>query len=121
MGQIKTAVSLYSLQDSYARGRLDLAGALEFVASTGAQGVELISDQMIKGTPFPSDEMVTTWRAALEKSGLAPVCNDIFINSTIYWNRRCASPSRSNCSNVISTCPAPASTWSAWSRTRRRR
>jgi len=87
MSQIKTAVSLYSLQDSYARGRLDLAGALEFVASTGAQGVELISDQMIKGTPFPSDEMVTTWRAALEKSGLAPVCNDIFINSTIYRNR----------------------------------
>lgn len=87
MSQIKTAVSMYSLQDSYARGRLDLPGVLNFVASTGAQGVELISDQMIKGTPFPSDETVAQWRAALDASGLVPVCNDIFINSTIYRNR----------------------------------
>ncbi|GAA3340180.1 hypothetical protein GCM10017714_18850 [Curtobacterium pusillum] len=87
MSEIKTSVSLYSLQDSYARGRLDVPGALQFVASTGATGVELISDQMITGTPFPSDETVKRWRAALEASGLAPVCNDIFINSTIYRNR----------------------------------
>lgn len=87
MSQIKTAVSMYSLQDSYARGRLDLPGLLRFVASTGAQGVELISDQMIKGTPFPSDETVSQWRSALEASELVPVCNDIFINSTIYRNR----------------------------------
>lgn len=87
MSQIKTAVSCYSLQDSYARGRLDLAGVLAFIASTGAQGVELISDQMIPGTPFPSDETVTAWRRALDASGLVPVCNDIFINSTLYANR----------------------------------
>lgn len=87
MSQIKTSVSCYSLQDSYARGRLDLPGILDFIASTGSQGVELISDQMIKGTPFPSEETVAVWRGALEKSGLAPVCNDIFINSTIYANR----------------------------------
>jgi len=87
MSQIKRAVSCYSLQDSYARGRLNLPGVLEFIASTGAQGVELISDQMITGTPFPSDETVATWRRALDATGLAPVCNDIFINSTIYANR----------------------------------
>ncbi|MGC3995356.1 MAG: TIM barrel protein [Propionicimonas sp.] len=87
MSQIKTAVSCYSLQDSYARGRLDLPSVLEFIASTGAQGVELISDQMIPSTPHPSEETVRTWRTALEASGLVPVCNDIFINSTIYRNR----------------------------------
>jgi len=87
MSQIKTAVSMYSLQDSYARGRLDLPGVLNFVASTGAQGVELISDQMIKGTPFPTDETESQWRSALDASGLVPVCNDIFINSTIFRNR----------------------------------
>lgn len=87
MSQIKTAVSCYSLQDSYARGRLDLAGVLEFIASTGSQGIELISDQMIKGTPFPSNETVATWHTALDASGLVPVCNDIFINSNIYANR----------------------------------
>jgi len=78
---------MYSLQDSYARGRLDLPGVLNFVASTGATGVELISDQMIKATPFPTDETVAGWRSALDASGLVPVCNDIFINSTIYRNR----------------------------------
>lgn len=87
MSQIKRAVSCYSLQDSYARGRLDLPGVLAFIASTGAQGVELISDQMIPGTPFPTDETVASWRRALEASGLEPVCNDIFINSTLYRNR----------------------------------
>jgi sugar phosphate isomerase/epimerase len=85
--QIKTAVSMYSLQDSYARGRLDLAGTLRFVASTGAQGVELISDQMIPGTPDASQDVVRAWRTALDDSGLAPVCNDVFINSTLYANR----------------------------------
>lgn len=87
MSQIKTAVSMYSLQDSYATHRLDLAGALDFIASTGAQGVELISDQMIPGTPFPTEETIRTWRTALDASGLVPVCNDIFINSTLYANR----------------------------------
>lgn len=87
MSQIKTAVSCYSLQDSYARGRLDLPGVLQFIASTGAQGVELISDQMIAGTPFPTDETVRAWRAALDASGLVPVCNDIFINATLFRNR----------------------------------
>jgi sugar phosphate isomerase/epimerase len=77
MSQIKTAVSLYSLQDSYATGRLDLRDALDFVASTGATGVELVSDQMIKGTPFPDDETVSAWRSALDTSGLVPVCNDV--------------------------------------------
>ena len=87
MSQIRTSVSCYSLQDSYARGRLDLPGILDFVADTGAEGVELISDQMIKGTPFPSDETVAGWHKALDASGLVPVCNDIFINSTLYRNR----------------------------------
>ncbi|MDR2380352.1 MAG: sugar phosphate isomerase/epimerase, partial [Bifidobacteriaceae bacterium] len=87
MSQIKRSVSLYSLQDSYARGKLDLKGALEFVKACGAEGVELLSDQMIKGSPFPSDETVAAWHTALEASGLEPVCNDIFVNSTIYRNR----------------------------------
>lgn len=64
-----------------------ISGALEFVASTGAEGVELISDQMITGAPKPTDETVGAWRRALDESGLVPVCNDIFINSTIYRNR----------------------------------
>jgi hypothetical protein len=72
MSQIKTAVSMYSLQDSYAWGRLDLPGVLKFVADAGAQGVELLSDQMIKGAPDPSDETVRGWHKALGASGLVP-------------------------------------------------
>lgn len=86
MSQIKRAVSMYGLQDAYARGRLDLGGVLEFVTDLGA-GVELISDQMIKGTPHPSAETLATWDGLVERLNPTLVCNDIFINSTLYKNR----------------------------------
>lgn len=86
MSQIKRAVSMYSLQDSYARGRLDLGGVLEFVTSLDA-GVELIGDQMIKGAPNPSEETLYAWDALVDRLQPTLVCNDIFINSTLYKNR----------------------------------
>lgn len=87
MSQIKRAVSLYSLQDSYALGRLDLQGQIDFVASLGAEGIETIGDQSFQGTPFPSDETVTAWRRAVDAAGLEMVCNDILLDSALYRNR----------------------------------
>lgn len=87
MGQIKRAVSLYSLQDSLATGRLDLAGQVEFVASLGATGIETIGDQSFAGTPFPSEETVTAWRRMTDAAGLELVCNDILLDSALYRNR----------------------------------
>lgn len=92
MSQIKRAVSLYSLQDSYAMGRLDLAGQVEFVASLGAEGIETIGDQSFPGTPFPSDETVSSWRRMVDAAGLELVCNDVLLDSALYRNRTLTIP-----------------------------
>ncbi|WP_172119222.1 sugar phosphate isomerase/epimerase family protein [Actinomyces faecalis] len=84
---IKTGVSLYSLQDAYGRGGLGVDGVLDAVVDTGAQGVEILSDQMVRGAANATDETVAAFNASLDRSGLERVSNDIFINSSLYKNR----------------------------------
>ncbi len=84
---IKRAVSLYSLQDEYCRGRMTLNDMFDELESLGVEGVELISDQMIKGTPTPSDEELQKWDDVLNSHSIKPVCNSIFINTTLFKNR----------------------------------
>lgn len=88
MSNIKRAVSLYSFQDEYATKRMSLEDIFRYITELDIEGVELISDQMIHGAPHPSEETVLMWRNLMEKYGRKPVCNDIFINSTLYRNRR---------------------------------
>ena len=45
---IKRSVSLYSYQDEYYNKQLDLEGCLRETAKTGATGVELLAEQMIR-------------------------------------------------------------------------
>ncbi len=86
MSQIKRAISMYSLQDQYARGYMDLEDIFKFLNEQGA-GMELISDQMIKGAPHPSDKILAKWDQLVEKYQPTLVCNDIFINTGLYANR----------------------------------
>lgn len=87
MSNIKRAVSLYSLQDKYARGMMSLEDIFRFLTEIGVGGVEFISDQMMHETPRPSEETLKNWDRLIGKYGLVPVCNDVFINTTIYKNR----------------------------------
>ena len=84
---IKTAVSLYSYQDEYVRGKLDLEGCLRELHAAGAQGVEILPDQMLPKAPCVSDADVRRFRDLCDKYELTPVCNDIFINTKLYANR----------------------------------
>lgn len=86
MSQIKRAVSMYSLQDQYARGYMSLEDIFVFLHELGA-GMELISDQMIKMAPHPSESMLAQWDQLVEKYRPTLVCNDIFINTGLYANR----------------------------------
>ena len=43
-----SSVSLFSYQDEYYDGKLDLEGCLRETAKTGATGVELLAEQMIR-------------------------------------------------------------------------
>ena len=85
---IKRAVSLYSFQDEYCRKRMTMDEIFSELEALGVEGLELISDQMIKGTPTPSEEELAKWDALMSRHHLVPVINDIFINTTLYKNRK---------------------------------
>ena len=66
---MKRSISLYSYQDEYYDGKLDLEGCLRETAKTGATGVELLAEQMIKKFPLPieTEEFREQWFGWLEK------------------------------------------------------
>lgn len=86
---IKRSVSLYSYQDEYYNGLLDLEGCLRETAKTGATGVELLAEQMIRRFPKPieTEEFRQQWFGWLERYSLEPVCYDAFLENHIYDNR----------------------------------
>lgn len=87
MSQIKTCVSLYSLQNEYLVKNMTLADIMHFVKEHHAEGIEILPDQMLKGAPDVSDETVAEWKALLDETGLEPVCADVFLNTNLYKNR----------------------------------
>lgn len=86
---IKRSISLYSYQDEYYDGKLDLEGCLRETAKTGATGVELLAEQMIKRFPLPieTEEFRAQWFGWLDKYNLVPSCYDAFLENRIYDNR----------------------------------
>lgn len=86
---IKRSVSLYSYQDEYYDGQLDLEGCLRETAKTGATGVELLAEQMIRRFPLPieTESFRNQWFEWLNKYGLEPSCYDAFLENKIYDNR----------------------------------
>ena len=89
MSDIKRSVSLYSYQDEYYDGVLDLEGCLRETAKTGATGVELLAEQMIRRFPLPIEDEAfrERWFSDLKKYGLEPSCYDAFLENRIYANR----------------------------------
>lgn len=87
MGTIKRGVSLYSVQHEYAIKKFTLDEIFKALKDMGVEGIELLSDQMIHGAPHPKPETVTMWKNLMDKYGFEPICNDIFINSTLFRNR----------------------------------
>lgn len=87
--EIKRSVSLYSYQDEYYDGKLDLEGCLRETAKTGATGVELLAEQMIRRFPLPieTEEFRAQWFGWLKQYGLKPACYDAFLENHIYDNR----------------------------------
>ncbi|HCW54225.1 MAG TPA: sugar phosphate isomerase [Clostridium sp.] len=87
MSRIKTAVSLYSLQDEYLNKRMNLEDIMHFVKEIGAEGIEILPDQMLKNAPDISDETVEKWNKIIAETGLKPVISDVFLNTNLYKNR----------------------------------
>lgn len=87
MSKIKTAVSLYSLQDEYLNQRMGLKELMYYLKDNAVEGVEILPDQMIKGAPYPSKETITEWLSLVEETGVKPVVSDVFLNTNLYKNR----------------------------------
>lgn len=87
MGKIKSAISLYSLQNEYLNKRMSLDDILKFTADHDIKGVEILPDQMIHGAPEPSEETLQSWHDMIKKYNLDLACSDIFLNTDLYWNR----------------------------------
>ena len=89
MSDIKRSVSLYSYQDEFYLGKLDLEGCLRETAATGATGVELLAEQMIRQFPLPIETQTfrDQWFEWMKKYNLTPSCYDAFLENHIYDNR----------------------------------
>ena len=84
---IKSGVSLYSLQYQYLQGKMNLEQIIQFVKGIGADGIEILPDQMLHGTPTPSDETYAEWDGIMERNPIGLACADVFLNTNLYKNR----------------------------------
>lgn len=85
--KIGRSVSLYSYQEEYYLGKMNLEDCIREVSKTGATGIELLAEQMIDEFPVITPEFKENWFGWMEKYGTEPTCYDAFLENHIYDNR----------------------------------
>ncbi|MEN8075812.1 TIM barrel protein [Clostridioides difficile] len=85
--KIKRSVSLYSYQEEYYLGKMNLEDCIRAAAESGATGIELLGEQMIDEFPNITDEFKEQWFGWMKKYGVEPTCYDAFLENHIYDNR----------------------------------
>lgn len=85
--KIGRSVSLYSYQEEYYTGKLDLEGCIREAAKAGATGIELLPEQMVDSFPIITPEFKQKWFGWMKKYGTEPTCYDAFLENHIYDNR----------------------------------
>lgn len=88
------AVSLYSYQELYYLGKIDLGECIANAAATGATGIEMLADQMIPGYPSLrynlTDEYIDAWQGLLAKYAVKPITFDIYGETKLFKGRICS-------------------------------
>jgi sugar phosphate isomerase/epimerase len=87
MSRIKRGVSLYSYQEEYFLRKMTLEDCIAAVSHMGADGVEILGEQMIPGFPSPTAKFVDQWFGWMEKYGTKPTAYDAFLDTKLYKNR----------------------------------
>jgi len=87
MSNIKLAVSFYSLQDQYVTGKMKLEDIMNFAKNELGAEMEFIGDQMMKGSPHPSNETLEEWDRLIAKYQIKPIINNAYVNTCLYKNR----------------------------------
>lgn len=73
---IRRGVSLYSYQQEAYKGLLDLEGEIKAVHDLDADGVEILTEEMVPNFPNPSEYFVEKFKDLMEKYKMKAVCYD---------------------------------------------
>lgn len=87
MGQVKRAVTFYSLQDNYVQKKMTVNDIMYFVKGELGAEMEFIPDQMLPGAPHPTEETLKEWDRIVAKNGIIPTSCGSYINDKLYKNR----------------------------------
>ncbi len=85
--QLKRGVTLYSYQEEFYTRAMTLEDCLAEMAAIGAEGLELLPEQMVPGYPDPSQSWVDEWFRMLAKYNVKPACMDTFVDTTVGGHR----------------------------------
>ncbi len=81
---IKRGVSLYSYQQEVFKGELDLEGQIKAVHDLDADGIEILTEQIVPNYPEPSDYFVEKFKDLMEKYKMRAVCYDASGSSRVF-------------------------------------
>ncbi len=84
---IKRGVSLYSFQEEFFLRKLTLEQCIAKAAEIGANGIEIIGEQMVPGFPKLTDAFVDQWFGWMDKYSTTPVCHDMFLDTKRFKHR----------------------------------
>jgi sugar phosphate isomerase/epimerase len=78
---IKRGVSLYSFQEELFLGQMSIEDCVEFAASIGAHGIEILPEQNIPSFPHVSDREVAELKELVARHGCEWTCYDMFLDT----------------------------------------
>jgi len=84
--KFRRGVTLYSYQEEYYTRAMTLEDCVAEVACMGAEGVELVAEEMVPDYPNPPDRWVEHWHGLMEKYHTKPACMDTFVD--VFWGGR---------------------------------
>ncbi len=84
--KFKRGVTFYSYQEEYYTRTMRLEDCVAEVASMGAEGVEVIAEEMVPNYPDPPEAWVQHWHSLMDKYHTKPACLDTFVD--VYWGGR---------------------------------
>lgn len=85
--EIKRGISLYSYQEEFYTGKMNLEDCIREASKTGAEGIEFLPEQMLTTFPNLSDDFLKDWHKLMEKYDVRPVAYDAFLETKLFGNR----------------------------------
>ncbi len=81
MKNLLHSITLFGFGMGYIQGKYTLEDIMKKVKNLGADGIEIVSPQMVFGHPNPSEEWMERFREACIQYELTPVCYSIYVDN----------------------------------------